>query len=100
MTTILVTGATTPVGKRLVRALLEEPRVTGVLAAGVEQHSDELESLDPRRVLYLCADLTRSRELRGLLFGPAKQRGVDTIVHLAFHRSAAQRGSAARRLHV
>ena len=100
MSTVLVTGATTPMGKALVQALLRDPDVTEILAAAIEDGCEELEALSPGRIHYFRADLTRPREVRALLFGPARRIAVTTLVHLAFHRSAALTGATAHRFHV
>jgi UDP-glucose 4-epimerase len=44
--------------------------------------------------------LARSRKVRELLFGPARDLGVQTVVHLASHRSAYQEGRLVRALNV
>jgi UDP-glucose 4-epimerase len=86
---VLCTGATTPLGRALVRTLLEDGRV---LAIGREAcwPGEPHERLD-----YLSIDLTRSRDLRDLLFGPARDAGVTAIAHLSHHRSLRARGQRA-----
>jgi UDP-glucose 4-epimerase len=92
---VMVTGASTPIGERLCRALLDDSRVDRVLAITAEPPDDfpvaERGRLDVRQV-----DLARSRRVRALLFGPARDAEIDTVIHLAMHRSAADRG---RRVH-
>ena len=93
MSGVLVTGATAPLGVALVRHLLAHPAVDRVVAVGIEERPP---SFGDDRVTYLRADLTRHRSVRTLLYGPAREHGVDTIVHAALHRSL--RGSP-RALH-
>jgi UDP-glucose 4-epimerase len=97
MTSVLVTGATTPIGRALVDALVDEPRVDAVLAVAVEPRWTGRPS---DKLTYLQADLTRSRRIRRLLFGPARDLGIDTLVHGALHRSATDRGPRVHRLNV
>jgi UDP-glucose 4-epimerase len=99
MSAILVTGATTPLGVGVVRALLEDPAVRHVLAVGAEP-APPPELPASSRLSYLRADLTRSREVRGLLFAPAHEHGVTRIIHTALHRSAAAEGRKVRALNV
>ena len=100
MTRVLVTGATTPLGIRLVEALLSEPRVERVLAAGTTPEPPALAVIDPDRLRYVQVDLEHARQAKSLLFGPAREFEIDTIVHAALHRSAAASGGRARRLDV
>ena len=97
MSGVLVTGATTPVGHALVEALVADPNVDVVLAVAREPRWP---GRSDRKLTYLSADLTRSRRIRRLLFGPARDLGITVLVHRALHRSAADRGSKVRRLNV
>lgn len=97
MSGVLVTGASTPLGCGLVEALLANDRVSSVLAVAREadwcgEPSDKL--------TYVTADLTRSRDRRRLLFGPAREHRVRAIVHGPLHRSAIEGGSRAHALNV
>jgi UDP-glucose 4-epimerase len=94
---VLVTGATTPVGRALVRALLDDPAVSRVVAVGLEREPVPRFPEAPR-FLYVATDLTRERNLRSLLYGPA--RDVHTVVHGALHRSVYRIGPRVRRLNV
>ncbi len=95
MSAVLVTGATTPLGNELIRRLLEEE--THVLAVGAEQGG--LRDAGGR-LRYVQVDLTRPRRIRSLLHGPARDLGVDTVVHTALHRRATEEGPKVRRLNV
>lgn len=94
--TVMVTGATTPLGRALVLALLADPAVGCVLAVGLEaEHACGL----PRELAnlrYVQADLTHTREIRDLLHGPAKALRAEVLVHAPLHRSPLDRG---RRVH-
>ncbi len=100
MSGVLVTGATTPVGHALLRALLDDPDCERVLAVGAEERPETLPGYGSDRVVYERADLTRSREVRRLLFGRARELGVDSILHTALHRSAIDEGGRVRALNV
>jgi len=92
---VLVTGATTPLGLRLVEALLDTPAVERVLAVAAEDDPRNLPIGIPA-LTYRAVDLTRPRSVHDLLFGPARELGIDAVVHNALHRSARHDG---RRVH-
>lgn len=95
MTAVLVTGATTPLGRRIVEELLAVPSTGRVLAVGIEPVSDA-ELPGDARITYAQVDLRRNRGVRELLSGPARELGVHTVVHAPLHRSAWDVG---RRVH-
>lgn len=87
MISVLVTGATTSIGERLIRSLLADTRVRHVLAA--DKHPVERAlPFTNKRLTYTSVDLTKSRRVHELLFGPARDLGVEVVVHLAQSRSA------------
>ena len=92
MISVLVTGATTAIGERLVRSLVADTRVAHVLAVGKEPPEQALPFSHGKRLRYLQVDLTKSRQVRELLFGPARDLSVEVVVHLSQHRSARDRG--------
>lgn len=99
--TIMVTGATTPLGHALVAQLLADPRTKRVIACGIEEGPHGLErECDGERLCYVRADLSRAREIRGLMHGPARDFGVEVIVHSALHRRASDAGRKIHRLNV
>ncbi len=99
MSAVLVTGATTPVGRRLVEVLLDSGGDTRVLAVGIE--SEALSQLPAHeRLTYRRVDLRRERGVRELLYGPARDLRVETIVHAAHHRSASDVGSKVHAINV
>lgn len=97
MISVLVTGVTTPIGERLVRSLVADTRVAHVLAVAREPEDEALPFARGNRLTYLPVDLTRSRQVHELLFGPARDLGVQVVVHLSQHRDPHQRG---RRVHL
>ncbi|MCO4747200.1 MAG: NAD-dependent epimerase/dehydratase family protein [Proteobacteria bacterium] len=92
----LVTGATTPLGQRVVEMLLESGHGR-VLAVGFEPAS--VVQFDSR-VVYRRVDLTRARQVRELMHGTVREMNIDTVIHLAMHRSARFDRNKAHRLHV
>jgi UDP-glucose 4-epimerase len=96
MISVLVTGATTPVGERLVRSLVADTRISHVLAVGSEKPSSSLPFAHGKRLTYIDVDLSKTRQVHDLLFGPARDLGVEVVVHLAGNHGAYQRG---RRVH-
>ena len=100
MISVLVTGATTPIGERLVRSLVADTRVKHVLAVGREPVETALPFSHGNRLTYLSVDLTRSREVRHLVFGAARDLSCQVVVHLAQHRGAHASGSRVHRENV
>jgi UDP-glucose 4-epimerase len=92
MISVCVTGATTPIGERLVRSLVADTRVKHVLAVAREPEDQALPFSHGQRLTYVQADLASGRRVRELLFGAARDLGVEVVVHLAQHRSARDRG--------
>lgn len=86
---VLVTGATTPLGRALTRRLVGDPAIAHVLEIGAEPGVAD----GPRRS-YLRVDLSRPRAVHDLLHGPATALGVDAVVHAALHRRATDEGRA------
>ena len=100
MRSILVTGAVTPIGERLIRSLVADTRVKHVLAVDRLPPERALPFSHEKRLTYLQVNLESSRRVRELLFGPARDLGVEVIIHLGQHRSAYAKGDRAHRLNV
>jgi UDP-glucose 4-epimerase len=97
VTRVLVTGASTAIGRALCDALLADDAVELVLAVT----GDGAAPLSSgRRLRRLGADLARPREVRSLLYGPTRELGIDTMVHAALHRSPTRGGRRAHALDV
>lgn len=90
---VLLTGATTPLGRALVDTLASSEDCSLVLAVG---HEPRLDRSWRSNVVYRCVDLTRGREVHDLVCGDAFEHGIDTVIHMAQHRAAHDRG---RRVH-
>lgn len=85
---VLVTGASSPIGEEFIRSLLADTRVSHILAVGEKPPDQALPFAHGRRLTYQQVDLTRGRRVRTLLFGPARDMNVEVVVHLAHHRDA------------
>ncbi len=86
-----MTGAGAPIGESLVRALLDDSRVSHVLAAtGYPERSFPIASSD--RLTVRSVDVSRNRQLHHLLFDTAKELKIDTVIHTAMHLSATDEG--------
>jgi UDP-glucose 4-epimerase len=94
---VLVTGATAPLGANLVESLLADPGVELVLASGREPDPHLTTGV---RLVYRADDLTRPRVLHDLLWGPARELAIDTVVHAMHHRDALDHGRAVHRQNV
>jgi len=83
---VLVLGASTPLGQRLCRVLLEDDTLRAVMAVGREPR-EQVHLPEDARLSYHQVDLTHARPVHDLLFGRARDLGVDVVVHLALHRA-------------
>lgn len=89
---VLITGADNPIGERLIRIMLGDSRIRRILAvSGADPSALPLPS-EPR-LQCIQVDLRRTRRVRHLLFGPARDLAIDVVVHLALHRSAHDSGT-------
>lgn len=100
MSAYLVTGATTPIGCRIVKSLLERGTESIVLAVGLEPRPASFDEFGVSRLQYHRVDLTRARALHDLVFGPARELGVDVVIHTALHRRIHDRGGRIHALNV
>ena len=77
MTRYLITGATTPIGRALIRDLLQDDDTQRIIAVGGEATRD-VEG--DGRLTRLHVDLRRERSIRQLIFGPVRDEGVTTML--------------------
>ncbi len=89
---VLVTGSSTPLGVALIEALIASPDVDVVLAVGREAAP----FLPTPKLVYMALDLERPRVMHDLLWGPARDLGIDVVVHGMHHRLSGDHG---RRVH-
>lgn len=97
---VLVTGATDPVGCHLVRALLADPRVDHVLAQGDTPDATGFDAGPNGRLTYVQVDMARPRDIRTLLFGPARDLRIDRVIHTALAHQSRHRGHRTHALDV
>jgi UDP-glucose 4-epimerase len=83
---VLLLGATTPLGRQLCADLLADRDIQAVLAVALESQEQARLPEDPR-LTYQQVDLTRPRHMHRLLFGAARDLGLDVMVHIAMHRA-------------
>ena len=96
---VLVTGATTPLGHAIIAALLASPDVGHVLAVGAEPWGPGLPSSGDR-FAYERVDLTRERSVHDLLYGTARDRGIDSVLHGVLHQAVRDRGERVHAINV
>ena len=96
MISIVVTGANTPIGERLIRSLIADARVAHVIAVGKEPSDAALPFSHSSRLTYLSVDLRHSRHVHELLFGVARDKGAEVVVHLSQHKSVYASGRRVR----
>lgn len=97
---VMVTGVDTSVGEMLVRSLLADETIGQVLAVGSRPPEDALPFSHAGRLTYIQLNLLKERRIKNLLFGPARDLGIEVIVHTAMTSSAADIGRQAHALNV
>ena len=97
---VLITGVDTPLGESLARALLADPNVGQVLAIGSRPPEEALPFSHANRLTYIQIDLLKERRIKELLFGPARDLGVEVVVHTALSASATEEGKRVHALNV
>lgn len=82
----LVTGATATLGAALVRALLDDDAVSGVLAVG---RPGDPAPAPHAKLAYRAIDLTRPRRVHDLVWGDARDLAMSVVIHGIQHRGSA-----------
>ncbi len=90
--TVLLTGASTPMGERLVAKLLSDSRVKHILA--VCELGRPLAIPDSPRLTSASLKLRKQRGLHDLLFGLARDLEVNVVVHTSRIDNAKRTGAA------
>jgi nucleoside-diphosphate-sugar epimerase len=93
MKSILVTHADEPIGRRIVKLLFHDPRVSRIFAVGdaapPRAFDRFLAGSDPR-LRYARVDLAKHRPVADLFHSPAlRESEIDTVVHVPRHGAAA-----------
>ncbi len=96
---VLVTDATTMLGAELALELLDEPGIDHVLAVGPDDHPSHLPAGEPR-LTYVTAELTQPGAAHDVLFGPARELGINAVVHGPFLANAPFTRAQARSVNV
>lgn len=99
---VLVTGATSGLGRQLVRHLYYDPGVRYVLGLGIEARPYFFDQYDASKFHYARVDITRSREMKNLFYSDLfKDLSFDAIAHLAIRNRPVERDpQAAHRLNL
>lgn len=98
---VMVTGATSTVGRQLIQSLYEDKRVHYVAAVALEDLPYYFQDYNPARFGYFQTNLVRPRDLQNLFTSDAfVGNGVNTIVHLAFQNRPQDRGEKVHQLNV
>jgi UDP-glucose 4-epimerase len=94
MRSVLVSGADSPTGERLVRTLLGDSRVDRVLAV-VRGKVERSPLMASDRLRIVGVDLASARRAHELLFGPARDMAIDVVVHLGHLTPPGEEGERA-----
>ena len=97
---VLVTGATTPIGRAVIDRLLAADDVSAVLACGRESAAACGLPLEAPGLSYESCDLRRPRVVHDLLFGSARRLELTAVVHASHHRDARHEGRAVHQQNV
>ena len=86
---VLITGASSPIGKELVQRLLEDSRIGRVIAVFDPQKKIHLP--EHPRLTVVTVDIRKQRRLHSLLFGITKEQSINVIVHTSQTESATRK---------
>lgn len=98
---VVITGATSTVGRQLIETLYADKRIRYVAAVALEDLPYYFQDYDRKRFGYFQTNLIRPRDLQTLFSSdPILQNDVDTVVHLAFHNRPSDHGERVHQLNV
>lgn len=98
MKRVLVTGASTPLGEQLIERLINDYMVEHILAV-CEQGRPLTLPPNPRLEVFEVR-MRKQRKVHDLLFGPAREAKIDTLVHTSKVHSARREGAAVHQYNV
>lgn len=98
MKRVLVTGASTPLGELLIERLINDYMVEYILA--VCEQGRPLTLPANSRVEVFEIPMRKQRKIHDLLFGPARESKIDTLVHTSKVHSARREGAAVHQYNV
>ena len=90
---VMIAGATTPLGAAITEHLLGSRDVELVLAVGREPELPR-PNHGGSRLVYRSADLAHARAAHDVVWGPARELGIEVVVYCAHHRRAHDVGRA------
>ena len=91
-TNILITGASNPLGEQLIQRLLADSRVGHIIA--VADKGQPLTFPESDRLTAMDIDIRKQRQVHDLLFGPARAKNIDIMVHASQSTSATKEGAS------
>ena len=91
---VLVTGASSPLGEVLIQRLLSDFRIGHIIA--VADKGEPLTIPQTEQLSVFTLDMRKQRRLHNLLFGKAKEKNIDVIVHISQSSSAVKEGASVR----
>lgn len=95
---VLVTGVDAPVGEWLTRSLLADPNIGHIIA--VAPRAERIALPQSSRLTFLPVELNKERHVHDLLFGPARELGVEVVIHAATAGDATHDSRSAHALNV
>ena len=98
MRRVLITGASTPLGEILIDRLFNDYMVECIFALCDKGHPLSMQESDRLKIFELS--MRKQRRVSNLLFGPARDAGIDTLVHTAKVQSAYKEGAAVHKYNV
>ena len=82
---VLVTGATSQLGRQVTRQLYYDKKVSTIIGVGLEERPYYFDDYDPGRFIYKKVNILKSRQLHNLFLADYfREAEVDTVIHLAF----------------
>ena len=98
MKRVLITGASTSLGEVLIDRLLNDYMVECIFALCEKNYPLSIQENDRLKVFEIS--MRKQRRVNNLLFGPAKEAKIDTLVHTAKVQSSYKRGAAVHHYNV
>ena len=98
---ILVSGATSTLGRMLCHELYHDDRVAAIMAVSPEEQPYYFNDFDPYRFVYQQVNIHKPRQLQNLcLSARFRELAIDTVFHLAFLRQSGKPERDPFKLHV
>ena len=98
MKRVLITGASSPLGEQLIERLLEDYMIEHIFAVCEKGYPLTIAQND--RLHIAEVQMKKKRRMHNLLFGPVREKNIDTLIHTVKVHSAYREGAAVHHYNV